>query len=246
MAYIRGDDHARVTGSEVQCLVSPGRGVNLEMRRDERPADSNWLLDNSTDAASVEKYYDEWSARYDCELSEWDYRSPDETARLLARYAAPCARVLDAGCGTGLSGRALVTAGFKTIVGVDISAESLEIASKRGIYDELRQMNLQALPLPLDNEVFDALTCVGVLTYLDDTANTLREFCRLVRSGGHVVFTCRDDLYLERDFPTVMQMIVSEGRWRKLYESPPSPYLPGNDGFGEHIQVIYAVFEVAG
>ena len=206
--------------------------------------EASWLLDNSTDAASVEKYYDDWSGRYDSELSDWDYRSPDESARLLAGYAAPSARVLDAGCGTGLSGHALVAAGFTDIVGIDISADSLRVAADRDIYRDLRQVNLQTLPMPFEENAFDALTCVGVLTYMDDTANTLRDFCRLVRPGGHVVFTCRDDLYAQRDFPGLTQALAAEGQWRRLYESAPSPYLPRNEDFGENIQVIYAVFEV--
>lgn len=210
----------------------------------EQSVDSNWLLDNSTDPESVKKYYDGWATRYDEELSNWDYRSPDETARLLAGYVGPSARVLDAGCGTGLSGHALVAAGFTDIVGVDISADSLRIAEGREIYQELRQVNLQSLPLPFDDKVFDALTCVGVMTYLDDTANTLREFCRLVRVNGHIVFTCRDDLYIQRDFSALTQALVSEGYWRAIYQSPPSPYLPRNDDFATDIQVIYAVFEV--
>ena len=212
--------------------------------REERSVDTSWLLDNSTDAASVEQYYDDWASRYDEELSDWDYRSPDETARLLAGYAPPSARVLDVGCGTGLSGHALVAAGFTDIVGVDISADSLGLAAGREVYRELQQVNLKVLPTPFGDNSFDALTCVGVLTYLDDTGGTLREFCRLVKPGGHIVFTSRDDLYAERDFPTLMRALAEEKRWRSLYESPPSPYLPGNQDFGESIQVIFSVLEV--
>ena len=91
------------------------------MKREETSADQSWLLNNSTDAASVEQYYDEWSDRYDGELGEWDYRSPDETARLLARYCVTSARILDAGCGTGLSGRALAAAGFDDAPDVTVS-----------------------------------------------------------------------------------------------------------------------------
>ena len=156
----------------------------------------------------------------------------------------PGMRVLDVGCGTGLSGHALVAAGFTDIVGVDISADSLGLAAGREVYRELQQVNLKVLPTPFGDNSFDALTCVGVLTYLDDTGGMLREFCRLVKPGGHIVFTSRDDLYAERDFPTLMRALAEEKRWRSLYESPPSPYLPGNQDFGESIQVIYSVLEV--
>ena len=204
----------------------------------------SWLLGTNTDAASVAKYYDDWAGDYGSELAAWDYRSPDEAARLLAGYADPGAKVLDAGCGTGLSGHALVAAGFADILGIDISADSLRKATEREVYREVLQVNLQSLPLPFGDNAFDALTCVGVMTYIDDDAGTLKEFCRLVRTGGHVVFTCRDDLYEARNFAALLSTLVDDGHWRALYQSPPSPYLPGNDDFAESIRVIYFVYEV--
>ena len=202
------------------------------------------LLDNATDPATVARYYDDWASSYDEELSAWDYRSPDEAARLLAGYADPEARVLDAGCGTGLSGHALVAAGFSDIVGIDISVDSLRIAARRGVYREVLQVNLQALPLPFGDDAFDALTCVGVLTYIADIAAILREFCRITRPRGHIVFTSRDDLYRERGLEGLLAEVAQEGGWRALYQSLPSPYLPGRDDFAETIKVIYFVYEV--
>lgn len=217
---------------------------NTNDETDDETVEHGWLLDSSTDAASVARYYDDWAGKYDDELAAWDYRSPDEAARLLAGYADPGAKVLDAGCGTGLSGHALVAAGFADIVGIDISVDSLRIATERGVYREVLQVNLQSLPLPFGDNAFNALTCVGVMTYIDDNAGTLKEFCRLVRPGGHVVFTCRDDLYHGRNFATLLSELVDSGHWRALYQSPPSPYLPGNDDFAESIRVIYFVYEV--
>ena len=207
-------------------------------------ARSGWLLENPTDSASVARYYDEWAGAYDDELAAWDYRSPDEAARLLAGYAEPDGRVLDAGCGTGLSGHALVAAGFADIVGLDISGDSLAVAGRREVYRHLLRGNLQSVVLPFRDDSFDALTCVGVMTYIQNNSATLREFCRIVRPRGHIVFTCRDDLYRERDFASVLDGLAEDGDWRSLYQSPPSLYLPGNDAFAEDIKVIYFVYEV--
>ena len=208
-------------------------------------ANRNWLLDNSTDSESVASYYDDWAERYDEELGAWDYRSPAEAARLLARYAGSESKVLDAGCGTGLSGQALAALGFRDIVGADISSVSLELSRTRDVYSQLHQLDLHSLPLPFEANAFDALTCVGVLTYVDQVAATLEEFCRLVRPAGHIVFTCRDDLYQSRGYPELLNELSDAGRWQLKYRSPPSPYLPENEDFAETIQVIYFVYQTS-
>jgi predicted TPR repeat methyltransferase len=209
-----------------------------------RQAGRNWLLNNDTDAASVERYYDDWAGQYDAELTRWNYQSPDEAARLLAGYASPGARVLDAGCGTGLSGQALAAAGFSEILGIDISTDSLRIAAQRSVYREVIQVNLQVAPLPFGDDTCDAVSCVGVMTYIIECEALLREFCRVVRPGGHVLFTCRDDLYAEHGYETLTGKLVEDGCWRASYKSPPSPYLPGNEDFAEMIKVLYLVYEV--
>ncbi|MFT5392260.1 MAG: putative TPR repeat methyltransferase [Gammaproteobacteria bacterium] len=215
-----------------------GAAINVQSEADK----DQWLVNGTTDAESVASYYDDWASRYDDELRAWNYQSPTEAARLLGDYAPQYARVLDAGCGTGLSGTALVAEGFRNIVGVDISSESLRIAERRGVYADLLQANLQELPIPFSDNAFDALTCVGVLTYVSDTRATLLEFCRLVRPGGHIVLTCRDDFYVSRDYAGEIKALSEAQQWRLLYESPPSDYLPGNEAFDA--RVIYLSFEV--
>jgi predicted TPR repeat methyltransferase len=207
--------------------------------------DRSWLLNNSTDPESVTSYYDGWAQRYDAELSEWDYQSPAQAARLLARYAPLGSAVLDAGCGTGLSGEALAAADFQDIVGIDISPASLKLSAARGVYSKLQQVDLHSLPLPFEANAFDALVCVGVLTYVQEVSATLKDFCRLVRPSGYIVFTCRDDLYQEQRYPQLLTELVDEHCWQSVYQSPPSPYLPKNADFGEKIKVIYCVYQTS-
>ena len=209
----------------------------------QKPDDHSWLLNNSTDAKSVASYYDDWAGRYDAELSEWDYRSPHEAARLLADYVHSASALLDTGCGTGLSGEALAAQGFKNIVGIDISTASLKLSEARGVYSKLQQVDLHLLPLPFDANTFDALVCVGVLTYVQEVSATLKDFCRLVRSSGYIIFTCRDDLYQDQDYAQLLAELVDAQYWRPIYQSPPSPYLPENKDFAEKIKVIYCVYQ---
>ena len=83
------------------------------------------------------------------------------------------------------------------------------------------------------DDAFDALCCVGVLTYLPDTEATLREFLRLVHVGGTIAYSQREDAWVERHCADVLGRLVSEGACEVLHVSEPRPYLPGSDEMGD-------------
>lgn len=192
----------------------------------------------------VVTYYNEWAANYNETLSSWNYQAPTEVANLMQQHAPLSSRVLDAGCGTGLSGRALHDAGYRDIVGIDISSDSLVIAEKTDVYRRVDIQNLQTVPLPFDADSFDAIVCVGVLTHVTDPAALFREFCRLVTSGGYIVLTHRDDFFDSQDYPGVLTGLRDEGLWETISVSEPKLYLPDNDDFTDRIRVIYIVTRV--
>ena len=209
------------------------------------PNDHNWLTKLSTDSQGTAAYYDDWAESYDDTLAQWNYRSPVIVAAMLKQDVPPGGPVLDAGCGTGLSGRALHDAGFRRITGIDISQASLDVAAQAGVYERLVQVNMQQAPLPLETGEFAAVQCVGVLTYVPDTAAILREFCRVVRPGGLVAFTQREDLFNEREVAGVMQTLADEGLWTPVSVSEPQAYLPGNADFADRVRVIYCLCRCA-
>ena len=209
------------------------------------PNDHSWLTKLSTDSQETAAYYDDWAESYDDTLAQWNYRSPTIVATMLKQEVPPDGRVLDAGCGTGLSGRALHDAGFRRITGIDISPASLDAAAQAGVYERLVQVNMQQAPLPLETGEFAAVQCVGVLTYVPDTAAILREFCRVVRPGGLAAFTQREDLFNEREVAGVMQTLADEGLWTPVSVSEPQAYLPGNADFADRVRVIYCLCRCA-
>ena len=202
------------------------------------------LSNMSKKSDDVAKYYDNWANDYDGTLADWRYEAPEQVASMLRTKLSPKSAILDAGCGTGLSGRALHTAGFTTIDGIDVSHRSLKIAGMTGAYRTLHAMDLQRLPLPITDDHYDGLACVGVLTYLTDSVGTLREFSRIVRSGGVVAITQRSDLFAEREFQSVLEGLVNEGVIAQMRISEPRPYLPDNEEFGDQILVHYVGFTV--
>lgn len=206
--------------------------------------DGDWLTRGSTNPAEVRTFYDEWAERYDADLAGWDYRAPDRIAHLLAERADLTAPVLDAGCGTGLSGRALRDAGFTgALTGVDLSEASLPVARESSAYDHLIAADLNER-LAFEDDAFGTLASVGVLTYVPDVERCWRDWCRVVRPGGLIGFTQREDTWIERRCREVIDRLAADGEWSPLVITDPEAYLPSSDNDLAHIGAHYVVAEV--
>lgn len=186
--------------------------------------------------------YDAWADGYDDDVLGWGYEVPVRLAKMVVAADAIRGELLDAGCGTGLAGAALVAAGAEAVVGCDFSAESLSIAQRRGIYDEVHQLDLNER-LPFDSDRFAAVVSAGVFTYVVDASMTLREFIRVSTGGGVVVFTMRTDLWDQRRLPSVLDELTADGLCQATV-SDAQPYLPGHPEFADHIGVYYVTLLV--
>ena len=205
--------------------------------------DHHWLKHGSTSSDEVREVYDAWAEEYDETLGGWDYRAPGEAADMLRGAIPPDAEILDAGCGTGLTGLALRQAGFSgPIDGIDLSPVSLRKAERHGVYRALREVVLQSLPLPIPDNAYDAVLCVGVLTYVPDGEGILREFVRVVRPGGRVLVTQRDDLFEARGYRAIFERLA--GSVGTVTVSEPRLYLPNNPDFADRIKVVFASMTV--
>lgn len=196
----------------------------------EADAIGDWLNEDPSDPHEVAGRYDEWARSYDDDLHAWDYQAPAVVVETVLARVPSAVSVLDVGCGTGMVGRALRERGFEgRISGLDISEASLEIARERGGYDSLEQADLQQ-PLALEDDIADAVVCVGVMTYLPDVEAAWREFARLAAPGGIVVVTQREDLWRSRECQSVVERLEADGTWTLLDLTGPAAYLP--DGYG--------------
>jgi predicted TPR repeat methyltransferase len=190
----------------------------------------DWLHEGTSDPREVAARYDEWAQSYDGDLESWSYRAPAVVAETVATRLLESGSALDVGCGTGLVGRELRARGFAgQLVGLDISQASLEIAGQGGAYDALEPADLQQR-LRFDDGSFDAVVCVGVMTYLPEVEAVWREFARVARPQGVVVVTQREDLWDTRSCQAVVDRLQDEGVWTPLAITGPAPYLP--EGYG--------------
>ena len=211
----------------------------------ESDAEFDTLKNGSTDTAAVEAYYNDWSARYDKELADWDYTAPDVSAAMLTEHLQPGSKVLDLGCGTGQFAEKLSNRLECRIDGVDISKASLQRAMARGCYASLRRVDLQQTPLPFADNSFDGAASVGVMTYIANPAALLTDLCRIIQPGGAFVFTHRDDLWQEQNFDDMIAGPIARGLCQVLEITEPKPYIPKHEDFTDQIEVKFALLKVS-
>lgn len=165
--------------------------------------------------------YAVWASDYDRQTAALGYCLPFLVTAWVARHVSPAAGpLLDAGCGTGLSGPYLRALGYNAVVGLDFSDRMLALAAQRQSYAGLVQAEL-GKPLPFADGHFAAVFSTGVFTEGHAPATSLLELVRITRPGGHAIFTVRDTVYARDGFDAVIGGLEREGRWRRVEASPP-------------------------
>lgn len=139
-----------------------------------------------------------WAEMYDAPtrvLADANFRTRrDVTVDYIRRVVPRDGRVLDLGCGTGPVLAQLRKHGL-ACTGVDLAPDMLERARMR-----LRSMGLADDDLhlgdccrtPFADASFDAVVCLGVISYVEAYGEVLRETARLLKPGGHVIVSFRN------------------------------------------------------
>jgi ubiquinone/menaquinone biosynthesis C-methylase UbiE len=136
-------------------------------------------------------YYDQFSHRYEDERSRGYHALIDDLEVDLAlRYTAG-ARVLEAGCGTGLILQRLAPRAAAA-VGLDLSTGMLRRARERGL--PVVQGSITDLPFP--DAAFDVVCSFKVLAHVARIHDALAELSRVTRPGGHLVLEFYNPLSL--------------------------------------------------
>lgn len=142
-------------------------------------------------AAYVRDLFDQYAPRFDADLEgRLEYRTPALLAALLAGAgiaADGARRVLDLGCGTGLSGIALKPFA-RRLEGIDLSPRMLAAAARRGLYEALHEADLLDW-LPTRRAGFDLVAAADVLNYLGDLAPPLAAIAGALAPGGAAAFS---------------------------------------------------------
>ncbi|HET7538831.1 MAG TPA: tetratricopeptide repeat protein [Polyangiaceae bacterium] len=138
----------------------------------------------------VRNSFDALATRFDEHLRDLGYRAPELLAAAIApELGVPDGGldVLDAGCGTGLCAASLRPYA-KRLSGVDLSPAMLELAERRGGYDELVEAELTTY-IEARPAQFDLIVSADTLCYFGDLAAVLAAARRALRARGVLAFS---------------------------------------------------------
>jgi predicted TPR repeat methyltransferase len=144
-------------------------------------------------AVAVRTLFDDYSSYYDAAMVDsLGYRAPSHLRDLATRVmpgTVPPMRILDLGCGTGLSGEA-----FKDLAvggrldGIDLSPGMIEEARRRNIYSDLIVEDFEtALAAP--GLSYDLIIAGDALIYHGDLLAVFSGAARRLDPGGFCLFT---------------------------------------------------------
>ncbi len=139
-------------------------------------------------AEYVEAYFDRFADSFDTQMFDvLQYCGPRKLSRLVAATGSPSARTLDLGCGTGAAG-ALLRPRATRLVGVDLSANMLEKARTKGVYDALERADMIEY-LAAHASAFDLVFAADSLIYLGDLSALLEAAAGALAPGGSLALT---------------------------------------------------------
>jgi ribosomal-protein-serine acetyltransferase len=132
---------------------------------------------------------------YGTDIGQYGWLTEEEWRRCLRwTKLTDDGHLLDVGSGGG--GPAVLAAAETgcRVVGIDrhesAVATAIRLAEQRGLGDRTRFLAADAsLRLPFADGTFDAITCIDAIHHLADRAGVLAEWRRVLRPGGHVIFT---------------------------------------------------------
>jgi len=142
--------------------------------------------------AYIRNLFDNYARHYEKHLVETlRYRVPNVISEYLKETLSiePASlRILDLGCGSGLSGVAVSTYA-KSLVGVDLSAKMLALACEKKIYSELVDKDIEAYLAEIQDARFDLVIAADTLIYFGDLHDIIKALARVLTPGGRFIFT---------------------------------------------------------
>jgi SAM-dependent methyltransferase len=146
----------------------------------------------------IVQIYNDFSGTYETDVKrKMRYTAYFKAPKLVIKHLnSTAARILDLGCGTGLSSLLFFKAGYQ-VTGIDGTRAMIERARKLP-FQKLIAQNLEK-PLRVKDLSFDAAVMVGVLEYIDNPAPILEQVKRKLRPEGifGVTFPAKSSWYTE-------------------------------------------------
>ena len=140
--------------------------------------------------AYVETLFDQHAESFeDILVEQLGYAVPVQVRqRLQALGLGPFKRMLDLGCGTGLTGGTLRDI-VDDITGIDISENMVEIAHEKELYETLYVAEVEDFLEDNDDEPFDLITATDVLPYIGAIEPLFFGAAENMVAGGLFIFS---------------------------------------------------------
>lgn len=146
----------------------------------------------------IRQLYARFASFYDENMrGDLDYRAPELLGEAIGRAFGDRRdlRVVDLGCGTGLSGGQLRPRAA-WLAGVDLSADMVTRARAEGVYDSLQVAEITAYLADEAIGTFDLVAACDTFIYFGDLRQVVAPAARCLAPGGVLAFTVeRGDTY---------------------------------------------------
>lgn len=126
-------------------------------------------LNTDTDSLYSRQLFDVFAPTYEQTMSRINYLLPEIMSQFIGNINGT---IIDLGCGTGLLGEKIKNT-YNHLIGIDISAQMLQIAKNKNIYDKLEQADIIEYCDHLTSDSF--ITAADVMGYIGDPEKLFRK-----------------------------------------------------------------------
>lgn len=158
-------------------------------------------------------HYRSWAESYDREVGDENgYAQPARTVEMLSKFENLSGlKVLDAGCGSGLSGLALAAGGVAHLHGCDFSPDMLAKARLKTVYNHLFEADLNEPLRDVADATYDAVTAVGVFSFGHVAPAACEELARILKPGGFLIIALNEQYWDKGDLSAQLDHMVADG-----------------------------------
>jgi len=158
--------------------------------------------------------YSDWADSYDSDLARRGYHTPKRIAAALRAQMSDDGPVLDFGCGTGLSGVALQAQGFAPLHGTDITAEMVDKAREKTLYEHIWVGTPGEPPCPAGT--YQAIVATGVISLGAAPPETLDLVAAALAPGNLLAFSFNDPTLEDGSYDVKLTEAVQAGTFEVL------------------------------